>query len=35
MDASGNVQAVNTFGASGLVSRRTAATNVSVFYTFG
>ena len=34
LDSSGNIQAVNTFGAGGLVSRRTAATNASVFYTF-
>ncbi len=34
LDANGNLQAVNTFGAQGLVSRHTAATNASVFYTF-
>ena len=34
LDASGNVQALNTFGANGLVSRHTTATNASVFYTF-
>ena len=34
LDAGGNVQALNTFGANGLVSRHTAATGASVFYTF-
>jgi len=34
LDASGNVQALNTFGVNGLVSRHTTATNASVFYTF-
>ena len=33
-DGAGNLQATNTFGAEGLVSRHTAATNSSVFYTF-
>ena len=34
LDASGNVQALNAFGANGLVSRHTTATGASVFYTF-
>jgi hypothetical protein len=34
LDAGGNLQARNTFGTNGLVSRRTAATNASVFYAF-
>ena len=34
LDANGNIQALNTFGAQGLVSRHTTATNASVFYTF-
>ena len=34
LDASGSIQALNTFGANGLVSRHTTATGASVFYTF-
>ena len=34
LDANGSIQALNTFGANGLVSRHTTATNASVFYTF-
>jgi len=34
LDANGNIQALNTFGANGLVSRRTTATGASVFSTF-
>ena len=34
LDASGNIQATNTFGANGLISRHTTATNASVFYAF-
>ena len=34
LDGAGNVQALNTFGTNGLVSRHTTATNSSVFYTF-
>jgi RHS repeat-associated protein len=34
LDVSGNVSATNTFGTNGLVSRRTAGTGNSVFYTF-
>ena len=34
LDANGSIQALNTFGANGLVSRHTTATNSSVFYTF-
>jgi len=33
-DGTGTLAAVNTFGADGLVSRRTAATSTSVFYLF-
>jgi RHS repeat-associated protein len=34
MDGSGTILATNTFGAQGLVSRHTTATNASVFYTY-
>jgi RHS repeat-associated protein len=34
LDASGSVSATNTFGIDGLISRRTASTSTSVFYTF-
>jgi RHS repeat-associated protein len=34
LDASGNVMAVNTFGAQGLLSRHVTSTNASTFYTF-
>jgi len=34
LDARGTLQATNTFGAQGLVSRHTVAANSSVFYTF-
>jgi len=34
LDANGTLQALNTSGASGLVSRHTAATGTGVFYTF-
>jgi hypothetical protein len=34
LDASGNISATNTFGVNGLISRRTASTGASVFYTF-
>ena len=34
MDSSGNILTTNTFGAQGLVSRCTTATNSTVFYTY-
>jgi len=34
LGANGSIQALNTFGANGLVPRHTTATNASVFYTF-
>jgi RHS repeat-associated protein len=34
MDAQGNITAVNTFGANGLLSRRTVSTGATDFYTF-
>jgi RHS repeat-associated protein len=34
LDGGGNVVAVNTFGAQGLVSRHVTSTNASTFYTF-
>ena len=34
LDSNGNLQALNTFGAGGLVSRHTIAANASVFSAF-